>query len=92
MPIDHKPFLSDNFDVNAYANSVLSGRVYDPEASSSSEPNVGGKSTKGREVEKGDVGVELARLSYGIVSLGYSVKLIAYMQEDVTKQLRSEVS
>jgi hypothetical protein len=68
-PADHKPFLSDNFDVNSYANAVLSGRVYDPEASTSSEPNGTAKPMKGREVEKGDVGVELARLSYGIVSL-----------------------
>ena len=69
-PTDHKPFLSDNFDVNSYANSVLSGRAYDPEASTSSEPNsTAPKVMKGSEVEKGDVGVELARLSYGIVSL-----------------------
>jgi hypothetical protein len=71
---DHKPFLSDKFDVNSYANAVLTGREYDPNAPIASES--AGPSTapalrngKGKEVaEKGDVGLELAKLNYGIVS------------------------
>jgi hypothetical protein len=76
---DPKPFLSDHFDVNAYANAVLSGKIYDPEAPSQAEGSGSGtvKIVKGREAERGDVGVELAKLNYGI--------------EDITKQLRSEV-
>ena len=75
---DHKPFLSEHFDVNAYANAVLSGRRYDPDAEhseaaqladGSAAKNVSTKSAKTKEGEKGDVGLELARLNYGIVSL-----------------------
>ncbi|ORX36009.1 Golgi transport complex subunit 5-domain-containing protein [Kockovaella imperatae] len=68
MKIDEGPFLSDNFDVNAYANAVLAGQNYDPD-----KPQPTKKSD-----EKGDVGLELAKLNYGI--------------EDVTKQLRREIT
>ena len=64
---DTKPFLSDQFDVNAYANAILAGRIYDPEAPASAEGSGTGKSAKGREAEKGDTSAELARLNYGIV-------------------------
>lgn len=67
--IDHRPFLSDRFDVNAYANAVLSGKTYRPddegdEGGSKPERN-GVAEDKGR----GDVSVELAMLNYGIVCL-----------------------
>ena len=68
MKIDEEPFLSDHFDVNAYANAVLAGRTYDPNAdASSSQQNSKGKG-KSVDGEKGDVGLELAKLNYGIVS------------------------
>ena len=71
-PPDTKPFLSDHFDVNAYANAILAGRIYDPEAPASAEGSGSGKTAKGRdarEAEKGDTSTELARLNYGIVSV-----------------------
>ncbi|KAK8865981.1 hypothetical protein IAR55_001131 [Kwoniella newhampshirensis] len=71
--LDHKPFLSDSFDVHAYANAILQGRAYRPDEPESEEGKRG-------EIDKGDrdVGSELARLNYGI--------------EDVTKQLRQEIT
>ncbi|WWD17827.1 hypothetical protein CI109_102270 [Kwoniella shandongensis] len=71
--LDHKPFLSDAFDVHAYANAILQGKVYRPD-----EPEI--EEGKTGEKDKGDrdVGSELARLNYGI--------------EDVTKQLRQEIT
>ncbi|WVR05941.1 hypothetical protein IAU60_002967 [Kwoniella sp. DSM 27419] len=70
--LDHKPFLSDSFDVHAYANAILQGKPY--------RPDDGGQSSKGTGKDKGDgdVGAELARLNYGI--------------EDVTRQLRQEIT
>lgn len=71
--VDQKPFLSDKFDVNSYANAVLSGKIYDPESPSFAEGS--GSNTansKSRDTEKGDVGVELARLNYGIVCHSHS--------------------
>nr|XP_018267233.1 uncharacterized protein I303_01218 [Kwoniella dejecticola CBS 10117]OBR89391.1 hypothetical protein I303_01218 [Kwoniella dejecticola CBS 10117] len=70
--LDHKPFLSDSFDVHAYANAVLQGRVYRPDEKA--EEGVKADKEKG----DGDVGAELARLNYGI--------------EDVTRQLRQEIT
>ncbi|KAK4685489.1 conserved oligomeric Golgi complex subunit 5, partial [Tremellales sp. Uapishka_1] len=68
----HKPFLSDKFDVNDYANAVLQGRTY--------RPDEDGESSRERESGdgRGDMGVEVARLNYGI--------------EDVTRQLRQEIT
>lgn len=66
-----KPFLSDRFDVHDYANAVLRGATYDPDAtlagdtrreSSAREPE--------RREEKGDLALEVARLNYGIVRRG----------------------
>lgn len=85
---DHRPFLSDRFDVHDYAKAVLEGRQYRPdevaEASTSASTSEKEKDVKGKgrsvdgpgkgqgQVEKGDVGVELgvelAKLNYGIVS------------------------
>ncbi|EIW72791.1 hypothetical protein TREMEDRAFT_25851, partial [Tremella mesenterica DSM 1558] len=73
---DQTPFLSDRFDVNDYANAVLSGNVYRPD-----DPQAGSSTDRSRSEDKSgiaDAGVELARLSYGI--------------EDVTKQLRQEIA
>ncbi|TYJ51902.1 hypothetical protein B9479_007503 [Cryptococcus floricola] len=69
--LDHKPFLSDAFDVHAYTNAILQGRQYRPD----DEEN-----DAATEKDKGDsdVGSELARLNFGI--------------EDVTKQLRQEIT
>ncbi|WWC86312.1 uncharacterized protein L201_001185 [Kwoniella dendrophila CBS 6074] len=71
--LDHKPFLSDSFDVHAYANAILQGKLYRPDDKVE-------EGSKGSEKEKGDgdVGAELARLNYGI--------------EDVTRQLRQEIT
>ncbi|WWC66324.1 uncharacterized protein I206_100225 [Kwoniella pini CBS 10737] len=70
--LDHKPFLSDSFDVHTYANAVLQGKVYRPD----DKVEEGSKGNK--EKGDGDVGAELARLNYGI--------------EDVTRQLRQEIT
>ncbi|OCF73876.1 hypothetical protein I204_05721 [Kwoniella mangroviensis CBS 8886] len=58
--LDHKPFLSDSFDVHAYANAILQGKVYRPDEKSE------GGSKADKEKGDGDVGAELARLNYGI--------------------------
>ncbi|AFR97956.2 hypothetical protein C343_06110 [Cryptococcus neoformans C23] len=70
--LDHKPFLSDSFDVHSYTNAILQGRQYtpdQPQQNSTKEDN---------DKADPDVGAELARLNYGI--------------EDVTKQLRQEIT
>lgn len=54
--------------MNSYANAVLSGKIYDPESPSFAEGSKSGIGNKNRDTEKGDVGVELARLNYGIAS------------------------
>jgi hypothetical protein len=59
--------LSDKFDVNTYANAILAGKIYDPESPTFAEGSGSYKNGKARDTEKGDVGVELARLNYGIV-------------------------
>jgi hypothetical protein len=68
---DHQPFLSDRFDVHAYANSVLSGRSYRPD-----DEFEEGSSERKRglvdEKDRGEVGIELAKLNYGIVRLSLS--------------------
>jgi uncharacterized membrane protein YdfJ with MMPL/SSD domain len=67
--------------VHGYANAVLAGRAYRPDDESESDPKSGPKGVRGTaddKGERGDVGVELAKLNYGI--------------EDVTKQLRQEIS
>lgn len=65
---DHQPFLSDRFDVHDYANAVIQGRAYRPDDAEAAAA----------KTEKGDLGVEVARLNYAI--------------DDVTRQLRQEVS
>ena len=80
---DYTPFVSPKFDVNAYANAILAGESYDPEESKAvvgqenGLRNSGQAKGKGRETTmdgvgmavKGDIGVALARLNYGIVSV-----------------------
>jgi hypothetical protein len=81
---DHAPFISPKFNVNAYANAILAGEPYDPEAqipappvqsegnaSSSNDLAEGNDGTiaSGSLNVKGDVGLALAKLNYGIVSL-----------------------
>lgn len=59
--VDHKPFLSDSFDVHSYTNAVLQGRQYipdQPQQDNSKEDN---------DKADPDVSAELARLNYGIV-------------------------
>jgi hypothetical protein len=80
---EHKPFLSDKFDVHDYANAVLHGRTYQPDGEVGLLSSAGGlappvPASPARPKESGDLGVEVARLNYGI--------------EDVTRQLRQEVS
>jgi hypothetical protein len=80
---DHAPFISPKFNVNAYANAILAGEPYDPEAQIPAppveqEPNAvledakedrdGGAILSGSLNVKGDVGLALAKLDYGIVS------------------------
>ncbi len=68
---DTKQFLSDRFDVHDYANAVLQGKAYDPDAGrprSGSTAKEGDAGPSRRQEEKGDLGLEVARLNYGIVS------------------------
>lgn len=72
---DHQPFLSNRFDVHDYANAVLQGRAYRPDEDESAAAALaaggavaGPSKTGGTAGEKGDLGVEVARLNYGIVS------------------------
>nr|KIR87103.1 hypothetical protein I308_02795 [Cryptococcus tetragattii IND107] len=70
--LDHKPFLSDSFDVHSYANAILQGRQYTPD-----QPQQNNAKEDNDKADP-DVSAELARLNYGI--------------EDVTKQLRQEIT
>lgn len=91
--IDHAPFISPKFNVNAYANAILAGEPYDPEAqipappvqsegnaSSSNDLAEGNDGTiaSGSLNVKGDVGLALAKLNYGI--------------DDVTQQLHQIIT
>nr|ODN79109.1 hypothetical protein L203_06087 [Cryptococcus depauperatus CBS 7841] len=58
--LDHKPFLSDAFNVHAYTNAILKGQVYRPD-----EPD-GTNKKEDKDRGDADVGAELARLNYGI--------------------------
>lgn len=62
---DTTAFLSDKFDVQDYAEAVLQGRTYRPDEEAPLDKG------KGRltdvQGDRGDVGVELARLNQGIV-------------------------
>lgn len=62
---DTTAFLSDKFDVQDYAEAVLQGRAYRPDEEAPLDKG------KGRVIDgqgdRGDVGVELARLNQGIV-------------------------
>jgi hypothetical protein len=86
---DHAPFVSPKFNVNAYANAILAGEQYDPEAQipappvepeSSSVDHIGkedgdgGAFLSGSLNVKGDVALALSKLDYGIVG----AKLIPY--------------
>lgn len=74
---DTKPFLSDRFDVHDYANAVLQGKAYDPDAGrprSGSTAKEGDAGPSRRQEEKGDLGLEVARLNYGIVSAPLSAR------------------
>ncbi len=80
--LDYTPFVSPKFDVNAYANAILAGETYDPEeikiAVGLQNDRRSSVQAKGKAREtamdglgmavKGDIGVALARLNYGIVS------------------------
>ncbi|KIR55564.1 hypothetical protein I315_02153 [Cryptococcus gattii Ru294] len=70
--LDHKPFLSDSFDVHSYTNAILQGRQYTPD-----QPQQNNAKEDNDKADP-DVSAELARLNYGI--------------EDVTKQLRQEIT
>lgn len=58
---DHKPFLSDSFDVHSYTNAILQGRQYTPDQSQQNN------NKEDNDKADLDVGAELARLNYGIV-------------------------
>ncbi|KAI5452220.1 hypothetical protein NCC49_001154 [Naganishia albida] len=91
--IDHAPFVSPKFNVNAYANAILAGEPYDPEAqipappvepeTSAAEPRGkeetdGGAILSGSLNVKGDVALALSKLDYGI--------------DDVTQQLQQIIT
>ncbi|WVO19992.1 uncharacterized protein IAS62_001282 [Cryptococcus decagattii] len=58
--LDHKPFLSDSFDVHSYTNAVLQGRQYTPD-----QPQQDNAKEDNDKADP-DVSAELARLNYGI--------------------------
>jgi hypothetical protein len=63
LTLDHKPFLSDNFNVHDYANATIAGRTYDPDG-------LKGDAIQGERDDSdtiGDTGAALARLNQGIV-------------------------
>ncbi|KAJ9100674.1 hypothetical protein QFC21_003719 [Naganishia friedmannii] len=94
LVLDHAPFISPKFNVNAYANAILAGEPYDPEAQIPAPPvqNEGNAALNSNEVSegndgaiasgslnvKGDVGLALAKLNYGI--------------DDVTQQLHQIIT
>lgn len=88
--IDQSQFLSDKFDVHAYANAVLAGQIYRPDeefeqngtaiaSGSGSSTTVGlgpgGKGVNGDVGGKGDIGSELAKLNHGIVSAAITLSI-----------------
>lgn len=85
---DSTAFLSDKFDVQDYAEAVLQGRPYRPDEQVTR--NKGKSKATDSQGDRGDVGVELARLNQGIVSPTRAA--VADKQEDVTRQLRQEIS
>lgn len=72
IPPDQAAFLSDNFDVNGYAKAVLAGQTYRPDDPNEAE---GASQQKDAHAGRGDIGVELAKLNQGIVSLSRGVAL-----------------
>jgi hypothetical protein len=62
---DSTAFLSDKFDVQDYAEAVLQGRTYRPDDEVALDKGKA-RATDGQG-DRGDVGVELARLNQGIV-------------------------
>ena len=52
--------------MHAYVNAILSGKTYRPDEGVEDGELDRGSTT--REKDRGDVGVELAKLNYGIVS------------------------
>jgi hypothetical protein len=62
---DTTAFLSDKFEVQEYAEAVLQGRIYRPDDEAPLDKGKG-RVTDGQG-DRGDVGVELARLNQGIV-------------------------
>jgi hypothetical protein len=74
--IDQAPFLSDKFDVHAYANAVLAGQAYRPddEPVQNGEGSAVKAGTASSGSGKGDIGMELAKLNHGIVS-SYRVRM-----------------
>lgn len=80
--------MSDKFDVQDYAEAVLQGRTYRPDEEMTLDKGKA-RATDGQG-DRGDVGVELAKLNQGIVRYSHVDKTDE--QEDVTRQLRQEIS
>lgn len=64
---DTTAFLSDKFEVQDYAKAVLQGRAYRPDDVEESGKGKGATRATDGQGERGDVGVELAKLNQGIV-------------------------
>lgn len=67
LTAETKPFLSDRFDVHDYANAVLRGATYDPDAKLATDGHRDSTANDDRREQKGDLSTEVARLNYGIV-------------------------
>ncbi|KAJ9113081.1 hypothetical protein QFC20_001968 [Naganishia adeliensis] len=95
---DHAPFISPKFNANAYANTILAGEPYDPEAQipappveqesstvlhDATEEADGGAFLSGSLNVEGDVGLALARLDYGIVTDKHDI-LLDHLSESTT--------
>jgi hypothetical protein len=83
---DHAPFISPKFNVNAYANAILAGEIYDPEAqipalpeeneTGSAGDSGNGEIANGSLNVKGDIGLALTKLNHGVVS-GHPIKIMS---------------
>jgi hypothetical protein len=73
--LDTAAFLSERFDVQDYAEAVLQGRPYRPDDEPVQDKGKA-RATDGQG-NRGDVGVELARLNQGIVSKFQRLSLLA---------------
>ncbi|KAA1471874.1 hypothetical protein DENSPDRAFT_800169 [Dentipellis sp. KUC8613] len=67
---DFAVFASADFDANEYANAILAGEPYPPQAGSAAKPTKGPSLQPARE----DISVAIAKLNYGIDDVSKQIK------------------